>query len=105
MPNGIPKDDPSRGRAIDAGLVGAAQPPVEVARRAARLVMLAREIAEIGNKNARSDARVAEVLARAAVAGAIENVRVNVAGLSEPAHGSAMLEAIARLEREISPRS
>src|SRR5947209_6941516 len=102
---GIPKDDPSRGRAIDAGLVGAAQPPVEVARRAGRLVMLAREIAEIGNKNARSDARVAEALARAAVAGAIENVRVNVAGLSEPAHGSAMLEAIARLEREISPRS
>src|SRR5207244_1335495 len=49
---GIPKDDPSRGRAIDAGLVGAAQPPVEVARRAVRLVMLAREIAEIGNKNA-----------------------------------------------------
>ena len=102
---GISKDDPSRGRAIDAGLVGAAQPPVEVARRSARLVTLAREIADIGNKNARSDARVAEALARAAVAGAIENVRVNVAGLSEPAHGSAMLEAIARLERDISPRS
>src|SRR5207244_4684507 len=55
----IPKDDPSRRRAIDAALLGAAQPPVEVARRGARLVTLARELAEIGNKNARSDAKVA----------------------------------------------
>ena len=101
----LPKDDPTRGRAIDAGLLGAAQPPVEVARRAARLVTLAREVAEIGNKNARSDARVAEALARAAVAGAMENVRVNVASLSEPAQGGALLEAMARLERELSPRS
>src|SRR5205807_1021312 len=80
---GIPKDDPSRGRTVDAGLLDAAQPPVEIARRAARLVTLAREIAQIGNKNARSDAKVAEALARAAGAGAIENVRVNVAGLSD----------------------
>src|SRR5437762_1353444 len=33
----IPKDDATRARAIDAALVGAAQPPLEVARRAARL--------------------------------------------------------------------
>src|SRR5947207_3942711 len=36
----IPKDDATRARAIDAALVGAAQPPLEVARRAARLVTL-----------------------------------------------------------------
>ena len=97
----IQKDDPARSRAIDAALAGAAQPPVEVARRAARLVTLAREIAEIGNKNARSDGRVAEALARAAVAGAIENVRVNVAGVSDPALGKELLAETERLERDL----
>jgi len=97
----IPKDDRSRVGAIDAGLVGAAQVPVDVARRATRLVALAREIGEIGNKNARSDAKVAAALARAALTGAIENVRVNVAGLSEPARGKAMLAEIERLERDL----
>src|SRR5437763_1696005 len=97
----IPKDDPARGRAIDVALAGAAQPPVEVARRAARLVTLAREIAGIGNKNARSDAKVAAALARAAVAGAIENVRVNVAGGSDPALGAELLAETERLERDL----
>jgi glutamate formiminotransferase/formiminotetrahydrofolate cyclodeaminase len=99
----IPKDDPTRVRAIDAGLVGAAQPPIEVARRAARLITLAREIAEIGNRNARSDAKVAEALARAAIAGAIENVRVNLGGLSAPELSTAMLAEIERLERAVRP--
>ena len=74
---------------------------VDVARRATRLVALAREIGEIGNKNARSDAKVAAALARAALTGAIENVRVNVAGLSEPTRGKAMLAEIERLERDL----
>jgi glutamate formiminotransferase/formiminotetrahydrofolate cyclodeaminase len=83
----IPKDDPSRGRAIDAALLGAAEPPLDVARRAARLLALAREIGAIGNKSARSDALVAEGLARAALDGALENVRTNVASLSDGAGG------------------
>jgi glutamate formiminotransferase/formiminotetrahydrofolate cyclodeaminase len=101
----IPKDDPARQRAIDTGLLGAAQPPIEVARRAARLLALATEIGKIGNKNAQSDATVAEALARTAVAGAIENVRVNAAGLSEPSRGKQLVADAARLEREVSPPS
>jgi formiminotetrahydrofolate cyclodeaminase len=87
----LPKNDPARRRAVDAALLGAAGPPLEVARRAARLAALAREIGEIGNTNARSDAVVAAALARAAVAGAVENVRVNVAALSEPGKGQDVL--------------
>ena len=98
----MPKHDAARGRAIDAALLGAAQPPLEVARRAARLVALADEIAAIGNKNARSDAKVAAALARAAVAGAIENVRVNVAGLSAPEPARRLLAEIDRLHVGIS---
>jgi formiminotetrahydrofolate cyclodeaminase len=67
---------------------------------AVRLIALAREIAAIGNPNARTDAHVAESLARAALAAAVENVRVNVAALSRPELGKALLGEAERLERE-----
>lgn len=92
-----PKDDPKRATGIDAALLGAARTPLEVAQRAERLITLAREIGTIGNKNARSDAKVAEELGRAALAGAVENVRVNVAALSEASIGRSLLAAVAEL--------
>lgn len=93
----IPKGDPARVAAVDAALLEAARTPAEVVRRAARLLELAAEIGQIGNKNARSDASVAAGLARAAVDGAMENVRVNVASLSDPAKGKDLLEQTERL--------
>lgn len=93
----IPKDDPGRAAAVDRALLGAARAPGEVAKRSARLLPLAREIGAIGNKNANSDARVAEGLARAAVAGAQENVRVNIAALSDASLGKVLLEEVSRL--------
>ena len=95
----IPKSTAGRSRTIDAALVGAAETPIAMARGAMRLIALASDIGEIGNPNARSDARVAESLARAALAGAIENVRINVASLSEPALGRALLEEAEELSR------
>src|SRR6266699_1928027 len=88
----LPKDAPGRRRAVDEALVGAARTPLAMARGAARLAALAGEIGAIGNKNASSDAKVAAVLAAAALTGAIENVRVNVASLSEPGLGRSLLE-------------
>ena len=99
----LPKDLPERGRRIDEALLEAAKTPLATAHGAARVTVLAQEMARIGNKNARSDAKVAEALARAALAGALENVRVNVAGLSEPSKGKALLEEGVRLEREVNP--
>jgi glutamate formiminotransferase / formiminotetrahydrofolate cyclodeaminase len=93
----VPKDDPARGAAIDTALLGAAVTPLDVARRAARLGELAREIGTIGNKNARSDAKVAEELARTAVIGAVENVRVNVASMSDQIAGAGVLREAEKL--------
>ncbi len=97
----IPKDDARRAGAIDAALVGAAETPLDVARRAARVAALAVEIGGSGNKNARSDAKVAAGLARAALTGAVENVRVNVAALSDATKGTAQLAEAERLERAV----
>jgi len=101
----MPKDDPGRQRAVDAALVGAAQTPLAMARGAVRLIALAREIGTLGNQNARSDAMVAEALARAALAGAVENVRVNVAALSEGGLGASLLDEAERLAQAVSPSS
>jgi len=92
-----PREDPGRTRAVDEALVGAAQTPLATARAAVRLIPLAREMADIGNRNARSDAKVGEALARAALMGALENVRVNVAALSEPGLGRALLREAEQL--------
>ena len=93
----IQKDDPTRTATVDAALLEAARIPSEVAKRAARVLALAAEIGKIGNKNATSDANVAAGLAKAAVAGAVENVRVNVAGMSDPAKGQELLAKAAGL--------
>ena len=96
----LPKSDPRRTRAADQALIGAAQTPLAMARGAARLLALANEIGTIGNRNAHSDAKVGEALAHAALAGAVENVRVNVASLSEPGLGKSLLEEAEQLERD-----
>ena len=80
----IPKDDPKRTRAVDDALLVAARTPAEVVKRARRVQQLALEIGEIGNKNATSDARVAGLLAGTAIEGALENIKVNVAAMSDP---------------------
>ena len=57
----------------------------EVVKRGRRLLALAQTIEHIGNKNVVSDARVAAMLAKPAIDGASENVRVNLAGMSDQA--------------------
>jgi len=86
----IPKDDPARARAIDDALVAACRTPADVAQRAARVLLLAREIGTIGNKNASSDATVGQLLAQTAIKGAAENIKVNVAALSDPARAQGL---------------
>ncbi|HXM38035.1 MAG TPA: glutamate formimidoyltransferase [Gemmatimonadales bacterium] len=93
----IPKDDHRRAAAVDDALVEAARTPAEVAKRAGRIQVLAREIERIGNKNAVSDARVAALLARTAIEGAVENIKVNVAAMSDPAKGRDLLDQAGRL--------
>src|SRR6266540_1385657 len=86
----IPKDDPTRTRAVDDALLAAARTPAEIVKRARRVHQLAAEIGAIGNKNATSDARVAALLAGTAMDGALENIKVNVAAMSEPARGQGL---------------
>ncbi len=79
----IPKDDPDRIRAIDDALMAACRTPYDVFRRAVDVGLLASEIGTIGNTNAASDAGVAMLLVQAAMRGAIENIKTNVASMTD----------------------
>jgi formiminotetrahydrofolate cyclodeaminase len=82
---------------VDDALLGAAQPQIEVARRAARLLALARDVGKKGPARARSDAVAAGHLARAALLIAVENIRANMAGLADPKRGADLLREAERL--------
>lgn len=81
-----------RTAAIDEALLGAATVPLETARACADVAALAERAAQQGNTNCASDAGVAALLAEAACRGAIYNVRINVASLSDRARGQALLD-------------
>ncbi|MCJ7680574.1 MAG: cyclodeaminase/cyclohydrolase family protein, partial [Candidatus Aminicenantes bacterium] len=57
--------------------------PLSVLERCLDAVLLAREIARIGNKNSISDAGVAGLMARAAALGAYYNVLINLPGIRD----------------------
>lgn len=83
----LPKDSEERrarrAAAIQAGLTGAAEVPLEVARRAAALMPLALEAVERGNPNAASDGLAAAQMLHAAVQTALANVAINLASLRD----------------------
>src|SRR5205085_4998154 len=83
----IPKDDPNRDAAIAEATAGAAEVPLGVLEGCAEVIELCRDVARIGLQASLSDAGVGAQMARAAAAGAYQNVCINLAGLGDRARG------------------
>jgi glutamate formiminotransferase/formiminotetrahydrofolate cyclodeaminase len=79
----IPKDDPNRDAAIAEATAGAAEVPLSVLEGCAEVIELCRDVARVGLQASLSDAGVGAQVARAAAAGAYQNVCINLAGLKE----------------------
>lgn len=75
----------------------AANVPLITARKSLRVLEIAKEIGEKGNKNLRSDAYVAVELATAAIYGALENVRTNLPLIEDAAAIGAFRDEIERV--------
>jgi glutamate formiminotransferase/formiminotetrahydrofolate cyclodeaminase len=88
----MPRDDEGRGKALDAALRAALEPPLGVMRHCAEVAEAARRLAEVGNRNLISDAGVGAVLAEAACVGAGLNVDANLKYIAD--------EALSRVVRE-----
>ena len=74
---GIPKDDPTRGEVMEAALLAAAQPPLEIMRKCVKALELIADYAAKGSALAISDAGCAAAITRAACEAAALNVFVN----------------------------
>lgn len=97
LPKETDEQRAARTMAIDDALVGAAQVPLDTARACAAVAALAELAAVKGNSNAASDAGVAALLAQAACRGAVYNVRINVASLSDTSRGDALARDAAQV--------
>ncbi len=78
----MPKDDPGRESAIDDATVAATEVPLGVLEASPEVIELCREVARIGLQASLSDAGVGVQMARAAAAGAYQNVCINLANLA-----------------------
>ena len=87
----MPQDNPAREAALADATVGATEVPLGVLERCPEVIELCREIAKIGLQASLSDAGVGAQVARAAAAGAYQNVCINLAGLTDAPRRKALL--------------
>jgi len=92
MPKATPEEEATRNSALADATVGAAEVPLRVLEACPELIELNREIAKIGLQASLSDAGVGAQMARAAAAGAYQNVCINLAGLDDATRKRALLE-------------
>ncbi len=106
LPKESSAEQARREEAVEKALHGAALVPLRTAKAALAVMEQAAVVATRGNKNALTDASVAQLLGSAAVRGALMNVTVNLLALTpQPTWAAAMDEqcqSIAARERELS---
>ena len=83
MPKETDQQKAARHEAIQRGLTGAAQVPLETARAAVGLMEAAREVTAQGNPSAASDGAAAAELLAAACRAAVRNVQINAASITD----------------------
>jgi formiminotetrahydrofolate cyclodeaminase len=92
LPKGTDEERAARTLRIQEAYEGAAAVPLELAGRAVDLLELAEDATAMGNPNAASDGYSAGALLFAAALAAMANVRINAAGLKDPARGQTLVE-------------
>ena len=108
LPKGTPEEQQARAAAIEAATLHAAEVPLETMRTAISAFPLLKAMAEKGNPASASDVGVGALAVRAAVRGALLNVKINSRDLSDraaaerlAAEGEALAAEAERLEAEV----
>jgi len=87
----------ARDAAIFEATKGAARTPLETAGLAMKVLEMAKTVAEKGNVNSVSDAGVAALMAKAAIEGAIYNVKINIGGFEDQAFVDEMTQKAGKI--------
>ena len=83
MPKMTDEEKTARAAGIQAALKAATEAPLDVMRRCREALVLAPIVGQFGNTNASSDVKVAIGLLRAGLAGAKENVEINLGSVKD----------------------
>ena len=83
LPKDSEEEQAARTAAVQAGLIVAADVPLEICRVGVQVCRLARMVAELGNPQAVTDAGIGAVLGEAAVQGGALNVRINLVSITD----------------------
>ena len=100
----LSKDTPEQARQradkIEIATLNAARVPLEVTRKALRVIELGAIVTAFGNLNAISDGVSGAAMARAALTAAGTNVRINVNSLADKTSGSLLLAELKKIETQ-----
>ncbi len=100
MPRETDAEKEARKAGIQAATRVATEVPLETAKAAAKVIGLARTVAEKGNTNAVTDAGVAALLGLAAVEGALLNVDINLGSIADKEYKNEIQLAAETLRQE-----
>lgn len=100
LPRATDAEKTARKAAMQAALRHAAEIPLSVAEKAAGILPCAQAAVSRGNPNAVTDALVSAMLARAAVRGALMNVKINLLSIQDEAYVRAMRARCAQLDAD-----
>ncbi|MGC8873080.1 MAG: glutamate formimidoyltransferase [Chloroflexia bacterium] len=100
LPKKTPEQAEARQQALEEATREAARVPLVTAERTVKVLEFLTRLAAVGNENALTDAAVAAAMGRAAVQGAVHNVRVNAADLQDGTLAEQFREQMVALERQ-----
>jgi methenyltetrahydrofolate cyclohydrolase len=103
-PKGSEEEKQARGEAIQEALKEAARVPLSVAEAGVGLLRLAEVAVRQGNPNAVTDAAVGTLMARSAVLGALFNVKINLAAITDKAFKDELGRKVDLLEKEVQEK-
>ena len=83
LPKDTDAEKAARTAAVQAGLIIAANVPLEICRVALEVCRLSKTAAELGNPGAVTDAGIGAILGEAAVVGGALNVRINLGSIED----------------------
>ncbi len=89
LPKGTDEEKAARHKAVQDGLIVAADVPLRICRVAIEVCRLAKVAADLGNANAVTDAGIGALLGEAAAVGAALNVRINLGSIEDEAYVAA----------------
>lgn len=100
LPKETEDEQVTRTAAVQAGLIVAANVPLDICRLAVRVCRFSKTAAELGNPGAVTDAGIGAVLGEAAVVGAALNVKINLGSIKDAAYVEAAAAEIEAIQAE-----